>query len=72
MNLCFYAVAPRADSTVLCHVLTHSDVAISLMSITHLLGSLTKAKVINEGLLATFREAMRFAPIEPPDYTHQT
>jgi hypothetical protein len=48
VNLCFYAGSPRADSTVLCHVITHGDVAISLMNITHLLDSLSKAKMINE------------------------
>jgi len=48
VNLGFYAGDPRADSTVLCHVITHGDGAISLMNITHLLASLSEAKVINE------------------------
>jgi hypothetical protein len=47
VNLCFYAVASRGDSAVLCHVLAHDGGAISLMSITHPLDSLSKATVIN-------------------------
>jgi hypothetical protein len=39
-------VVPRADSTVLCHVLTHAGVAISFMSIIHRLDSLSKVKLM--------------------------